>query len=79
MRTTKQLRRSYSVRLGSMEGIDAIDSDEKYYIKRKSDLDDRPYKMYDKIEDVVTLLNEVQVTKTAIETERLIADHIYKE
>ena len=34
-----------------MEEIDSLDPDDKHYIKRKTDLDDRLYKMYDKIED----------------------------
>ena len=34
-----------------MEEIDSLDPDDKHYIKRKADLDDRLYKMYDKIED----------------------------
>lgn len=34
-----------------MEEIDSLDPDDKHYIKRKADLNDRLYKMYDKIED----------------------------
>lgn len=34
-----------------MDEIDSLDPDDKHYIKRKADLDDRLYKMYDKIED----------------------------
>lgn len=48
------------------------------YIKRKSDLDDRLYKMYDKIEDAESLLIEARAKKTAIEAEKLTADNIYK-
>ena len=47
----KQLRQSYSVKARLMEEIDSLDPDDKHYIKRKADLDDRLYKMYDKIED----------------------------
>ena len=47
----KQLRHSYSVKSKLMEEIDSLDPDDRHYIKRKSDLDDRLYKMYDKIED----------------------------
>ena len=35
-----------------MDEIDSLDPDDKHYIKRKADLDDRLYKMYDKIEDI---------------------------
>ena len=47
----KQLRQSYSVKSKLMEEIDSLDPDDKHYYKRKADLDDRLYKMYDKIED----------------------------
>ena len=47
----KQLRQSYSVKARLMEEIDSLDPDDRHYIKRKADLDDRLYKMYDKIED----------------------------
>ena len=47
----------------------------KHYIKRKADLDYRLYKMYDKIEDTESLLIEARAKKTAIEAEKLTADH----
>ena len=50
----KQLRQSYSVKARLMDEIDSLDPDDKHYIKRKADLDDRLYKMYDKIEDTKT-------------------------
>ena len=55
-----------------------LDPDDKHYIKRKADLDDRLYKMYDKIEDTESLLIEARAKKTAIEAEKLTADNIYK-
>jgi len=36
---------------------------------------DRLYKMYDKIEDTESLLIEARAKKTAIEAEKLTADH----
>ena len=47
-------------------------------VKHKADLDDRLYKMYDKIEDTESLLIEARAKKTAIEAEKLTADNIYK-
>ena len=38
-------------------------------VKHKADLDDRLYKMYDKIEDTESLLIEARAKKTAIEAE----------
>ena len=74
----KQLRQSYSIKTKLIEEIDTLDPDDKHYIKRKADLDDRLYKMYDKIEDTETLLIEARAKKTAIEAEKLTADNIYK-
>ena len=47
-------------------------------IKRKADLDDRLYRMYDKIEDVETRVIETRAKKQAIEAEKLTGDNIYK-
>ncbi len=61
-----------------IDEIDSLDPDDKHYIKRKADLDDRLYKMYDKIEDTENLLIEARAKKMAIEAEKLTADNIYK-
>lgn len=74
----KQLRQSYSIKSKLIEEIDTLDPDDKHYIKRKADLDDRLYMMYDKIEDTESLLIEARAKKTAIEAEKLTADNIYK-
>ena len=58
--------------------IDTLDPDVRYYIKRKAALDDRLYKMYDKIEDTESLLIAARAKKTAIEAEKLTADNICK-
>ena len=63
----KQLRQSYSIKSRLIEEIDTLDPDDKHYIKRKADLDDRLYKMYDKIEDTESLLIEARAKKMAIE------------
>ena len=41
----KLLRQSYSTKSRLMEEIDSLDPDDKHYVKRKADLDDRLYKM----------------------------------
>ena len=74
----KQLRQSYSVKARLMEEIDSLDPDDKHYYKRKTDLDDRLYKMYDKIEDTENLLIAARAKKMAIEAEKLTGDNIYK-
>ena len=74
----KQIRQYYSVKSKLIEEIDSIDPDDKHYYKRKADLDDRLYKMYDKIEDTENLLVAARAKKMAIEAEKLTGDNIYK-
>ena len=74
----KQLRQSYAVKSKLMEEIDSLDPDDKHYVKRKSDLDARLYKMYDKIEDIENQLTAARAKKMAIEADKLTADNIYK-
>lgn len=61
-----------------MEEIDSLDPDDRHYMKRKADLDDRLYQMYDKIESVENLLIETRTKKPAVETEKLAGDNIYR-
>ncbi len=74
----RQLRQFYSVKSKLMEEIDSLDPDDRHYIKRKTDLDDRLYRMYDRIENVETQLIETRAKKQAIEAEKLTGDNIYK-
>ncbi len=74
----KQLLQFYSVKSKLTEEIDSLDPDDRHYIKRKADLDDRLYRMYDKIENVETRLIEARAKKQAVEAEKLIGDNIYK-
>lgn len=60
------------------EEIDSLDPDDKHYIRRKLDLDDRLYRMYDKIEDTENLLIAARAKKMVIEAEKLTGDNIYK-
>ncbi len=74
----KQLRQFYSVKEKLAEEIDSLDPDDRHYVRRKADLDDRLYKMYDKIEDTESLLIAARAKKLAIEAEKLTGDNIYK-
>lgn len=74
----KQLRQFYSVKTKLVEEIDSLDPDDRHYVRRKADLDDRLYKMYDKIEDTESLLIAARAKKLAIEAEKLTGDNIYK-
>lgn len=74
----KQLRQCYAVKLKLAEEIDSLDPDDRHYMKRKADLDDRLYRMYDKIEDVEIQLIETRAKKQAVEAEKMTGDNIYK-
>lgn len=74
----KQLHRSGSTKTKLMEEIDSLDTDDRHYAARKSDLDERLYKMYDKIEMLKAQLAEAKAKKSAIESEKITGDNIYK-
>ena len=74
----KQLRQFYSIKSKLMEEIDSLDPDDRHYLKRKADLDDRLYRMYDKIEDEESQMIEARAQRQAIEAEKLTGDNIYK-
>ena len=74
----KQLRQHYSTKTKLAEEIDSLDPDDHHYVRRKADLDDRLYKMYDKIEDTESQLIAARAKKQAIEAEKLTGDNIYK-
>ena len=74
----KQLRQAYAVKSKIIEDIDNLDPDDKHYINIKSDLDNRLYKMYDKIELLESNLLSARAKKQSIETNKLTGDNIYK-
>ena len=74
----KQLRQYYSVKSKIIEEIDTLDPDDRHYIIRKSDLDERLYRMYDKIEEAENNLMDARAKKQAIEADKITGDNIYK-
>ena len=74
----KQLRQYYSTKSRLMDEIDNLDPDDRHFVSRKSDLDDRLYKMYDKIEDAENSLMDARAKKQAIEADKITGDNIYK-
>ena len=75
----KQLRQFYSIKSKLMEEIDSLDPDDRHYLKRKADLDDRLYRMYDKIEDEESQMIEARAKRQAIEAEKLTGDNQREE
>ena len=74
----KQLRQYYATKSRLMDEIDSLDPDDRHFIARKSDLDERLYKMYDKIEDAENSLMDARAKKQAIEADKITGDNIYK-
>lgn len=71
-----KLRQSYAVKAKIIEGMDTLDPYDKHYIKRKADLDNRLYNMYDKIEEIENQLISAIAKKQAIQDEKLTSDNI---
>lgn len=74
----KQLRQAYGVKSKLIEEIDSLDPDDRHYINRKADLDNRLYNMYDKIEGIENQLIAARAKKQSIEAKKLTSDNIYK-
>ena len=74
----KQLRQDYTIKSKLIEEIDNLNPDDRHYIRRKADLDDRLYRMYDKIEELESQLIDARAKKTSIEAEKITGDNIYK-
>lgn len=72
----KQLRQQYAVKDRLAEDIDQLDPDDRHYQRRKSDLEERLYKMYDKIEETEEHLIEARAKKQAIDADRITRDNI---
>jgi len=74
----KQLKQAFANKRKTLEEIELLDPDDKHYKRRKADLDDRLYRMYDKIDDVESSLIEARAKKQSIEAEKVTGDNIYK-
>lgn len=74
----KQLHRNYSIKIKLAEEIDTLDPEDRHYERMKSDLNDRLYKMYDKIEEIENKLIEAKTKKSTIEADKITGDNIYK-
>ena len=74
----KELRKCHSTKFKLIEEIDNLDVEDKHYKRRKQDLDDRLYRMYDKIDELESSLIDAKAKKQTIEAEKLTGDNIYK-
>ena len=74
----KQLRQCYSVKTRLAEDIDMLDPEDRHYSRMKTDMEDRLYKMYDKIDDLESQVIDAKAKKRTIEADKITGDNIYK-
>ena len=73
-----ELRRVLSMKSKLIEESDSLNPDDKHFDLIRSDLSDRIYALYDKIEEIEADLMVARQKKVAINTSKLEADNIYK-
>lgn len=74
----KQLRQFYNAKDVILSDIDALDYEDKHYKRRKSDLEDRLYKAYDKMDEMENVLSGARAKKRSIMADKVTGDNIYK-
>ena len=74
----KQLRQFYNAKDVILSDIDALDYEDKHYKRRKSDLEDRLYKAYDKMDEIENALSGAKAKKRSIMADKVTGDNIYK-
>lgn len=74
----KQLRQLYHNKDTILSDIDSLDYEDKHYQRRKTDLENRLYKTYDKIEEAEELLISAKTKKRALLADKITGDNIYK-
>ena len=58
--------------------LDSLDYDDKYYQRRKTDLEDRLYRTYDKMDDMESMLTEAKAKRRSVLAEKISGENIYK-
>lgn len=74
----KELKKNNSIKTKIVEELDALDVGEKHYYRRKEDLDNRLYRMYDKIDHLENQIIDAKARKRNLEAEKLTGANIYK-
>lgn len=74
----KQLRQCYAVKTRLADDIDMLDPEDRHYSRIKADMEDRLYKMYDKIDDLESQVIDAKAKKRAIEADKITGNNIYK-
>ena len=74
----KQLRQLYHNKDSILSDIDSLDYEDKHYQRRKTDLENRLYKIYDKIEEAEELLVSAKAKRRSLLADKITGDNIYK-
>lgn len=74
----KQLRQLYHNKESILSDIDSLDYEDKHYQRRKTDLENRLYKTYDKIEEAEELLVSAKAKRRSLLADKITGDNIYK-
>ena len=74
----KQLRQLYHNKDTILSDVDSLDYEDKHYQRRKTDLENRLYKTYDKIDEAEELLISAKTKKRALLADKITGDNIYK-
>ena len=74
----KQLRQLYHNKDTILSDMDSLDYEDKHYQRRKTDLENRLYKTYDKIDEAEDLLVSAKTKKRALLADKITGDNIYK-
>ena len=55
-----------------------LDPEDRHYSRMKTDMEDRLYRMYDKIDDLESQVIDAKAKKRTIEADKITGDNIYK-
>jgi site-specific DNA recombinase len=73
-----QLRKAYNRKEAINDDIEKLDIEDKHYLRRKKDLEENLYKLYDKIDETEDLLLDAQAKHQAIVADKISEYNIYK-
>lgn len=74
----KKLRKNNALKIKIVDELDSLDVEAKHYDRRKNDLDDRLYRMYDKLDDLENHIVDAKARKRTVEQEKMTGDNIYR-
>lgn len=73
-----QLRKLYHNKDTILSDMDSLDYEDKHYQRRKTDLENHLYKIYDKIDEAEELLVSAKAKKRSLLADKITGDNIYK-